>query len=166
LIKLLILFILILFVLVFIPIPLKIKINYINKTFSLKIYNLNVIDKINLKDNKPSLGGKKKSSSLINNFKVNLRSLKKLKFKPHIKIKVKLVYGLDDAAYTAITYGLIPTLSTFIFAIIKNIFVVKKKEIHVKPVFNSFYFNLEISSIIYISLAKIIYMYIKLFKHS
>ena len=89
-----------------------------------------------------------------------------LRYKTHIKIKVKLVYGLDDAAYTAITYGLIPTLSTFIFAIIKNIFVVKKKEIHVKPVFNSFYFNLEISSIIYISLAKIIYMYIKLFKHS
>ncbi|WP_175412928.1 DUF2953 domain-containing protein [Clostridium sp. AWRP] len=165
-IKLLISFILILFVLVFIPIPLKIRINCSNKTFSLKIYNLNVIDKINLKDNNPSLKGKKKSSSLINNFKINLKSLKNLKFKPHIKIKVKLVYGLDDAAYTAITYGLIPTLITFIFALIKNIFVVKKKEIHVKPVFNSFYFNLEISSIIYISLAKIIYMYTKLFKHS
>ncbi len=165
-IKLLILFILILFVLVFIPIPLKIKINYINKTFLLKIYNLNVIDKINLKDNKPSLKRKKKSSSFINNFKINLKSLKKLKFKPHIKIRVNLVYGLDDAAYTAIVYGLMPTLSTFIFALLKNIFVVKKKEIHVKPVFNSFYFNLEISSIIYISLAKVIYMYIKLFKHN
>lgn len=165
-IKLLILFILLLFIVLFIPIPLKIKIDCSKKTLLLKIYNLNIIDKINLKDNKPSLERNKKPSFLINNFKINLKSLKKLRFKPHIKIRAKLVYGLDDAAYTAIVYGLIPTLNIFIFNLLSNIFVIKKKEIHVKPIFNGLYFKLEISSIIYISLAKIIYMYIKLFKHS
>ncbi|MEY7999474.1 DUF2953 domain-containing protein [Clostridium sp. Mt-5] len=155
--------ILIFIVILFLPIPLKIKIRYADKKFTIKIYNLNIKHKFNLNKDQRSSNNSTKNNGLF--FFINkLRSqdFKEIKMKSPIKVNIKFAYGLNDAAYTALIYGVMSSLKAFLFNKLNKIFLVKQYNFHIKPDFNNFYFKLEVNSIIYMSLVKIIYVYIKL----
>ena len=81
-----------------------------------------------------------------------------LKFKPTIILNTKLEYGFDDAAFVAILYGLIHSTYSFLYLLLQNFVKVKKIDLKVIPHFEENDFNMEISSIIYTNLGKIIYM--------
>lgn len=159
-----VLFILIFPIVLFLPIPLKIKIKYINRQLLFQIYNLNITNKIVLGRSSPkNTAEKNRFVSLINAIKSS--ELKNVKARFSVKVDVKLCYGLGDAAYTALVYGAICSLKIFLFNRLNGFFHIKKYHDNIKPDFNSSRFELEITSIIYISLVKIIYVYIKLSRY-
>lgn len=161
-------FIIVCIVILFIPFPIKIKLLYFNKNFIFKIYNFNVSDKLKINKNKYLLDYTHRKNGLslfINTAKSCSQFIKELKFKPSIKINIKIIYGLEEAAHTAMLYGLIPLIDTFISNMVSKLFNIRQKQTYIIPNFNNLYFKIQLNSIIYISLAKIIYTVILLAKY-
>ena len=141
------------------PIPIKITLKYSNKVLVIYIYNKK------LKIKKPS--EKVLESNRIMHFikSIKIRDLRliiykisKLKLKPILILNTKLEYGLDDAALVAILYGTIHSVYGFMYLLLRNFVKVKNIDFKVTPHFEESDFNMEILSIIYMNLAKIIYM--------
>ncbi|MCI2038647.1 MAG: DUF2953 domain-containing protein [Clostridium luticellarii] len=156
-----ILLVLLLFTVLFLPTPLRINIKYKDGKLTVKLYSLNITNRIKL--NKSSL----KNPSGKNPLFAFIKELKSLNFneintKFPLKMNIKFHYGLNDAAYTAITYGALSSLKVLIFNMLKKVFSIKKYNLIIEPDFNNPIFELEVTSIIYINLVKIIYMYRKL----
>ncbi|AND84560.1 DUF2953 domain-containing protein [Clostridium tyrobutyricum] len=162
-----ILFIVILFlIIIFIPFPVKLHIFYNNKKLNLYFFNINILNKItsNKKEfNINSANSIKQLATTIKKSRMVFKRLLKIKYKPKINIDIDIVYGLDDAAYTAILYGLINSLTHSLLIILSRLFILKKQKINIKPCFNKSYFKLEINSIIYVSFVKIIYIILSLY---
>lgn len=160
--------ILVFLLILLIPIPIKFRIKYDNKILKFILYNIDISDKIHYINTKVKLDVKYKEDqvpALSNTLKVVFNSLKDVKFKPSMKIKVNINYGLSDAAHTALVFGL---LSTFISIIIKlsSFFInIKNQKINVTPEFNKLILKLEIDSIIFINLAKFIYISSLIYKN-
>lgn len=153
--------ILILLLILLIPIPIKFKIKYSKKELKFILYNIDITNKMKYIKNKTKLDIEYKEDQipiLSNTLKTSLNSLKTIKFKPSLKIKVNVDYGLDDAAQTAVAFGL---LSTFISILLKasSFFInIKDQKVNIKPEFNKLILILEIDSIIFVNLAKVIYI--------
>lgn len=165
------LFILILCILFFlfvVPIPIKIRVKYDDMKLDFYLYNINLNDKLrrikrkvkHTIDVKPD-----RIHNFVNTMKTSSALSKKLKFKPALKLKLNLVYGLDNAAYTALLHGIITSLYPIIVQFLESFFKVKENDIKVQPEFNKFILKLEIHSIILINLAKVIYMSFIIYKH-
>ncbi|WP_096145468.1 DUF2953 domain-containing protein [Clostridium chauvoei] len=93
---------------------------------------------------------KNKKLSLISLY----RSITNNKFRPWFKLKGELDFAFNDAAYTAIGYGLLCNLNPILFAVFNQIFSVKKFKLQINPHFNEDkILNFTISSIIYFNLA-------------
>lgn len=165
------LLILILFFLVFlliVPITIKTKIKYENMKLNFYFYNINLTDKIRAitRKTKHTVDAKPdRIHNFVNTFKTYSELTRKLKFKPSLKLKVNLLYGLDDAAYTAIFHGIITTFYPIAVQFLNLFFKVKENNIKVQPEFNKFILKLEIDSIISINLAKVIYMSFITYRH-
>ncbi|MFA6940318.1 MAG: DUF2953 domain-containing protein [Clostridiaceae bacterium] len=127
-------------ILLFIPIPMIIKIKYQRK-LDIYIYN----KRISFRKNKKK---KKKKSIHRKKFKIF--------WKPYIKFNIKLVYGFDDAAATAISYGLIFSVLPLIKRLLCNFFNVKGFSQDIKLDYERKIFNLYIRCIIFINIAQII----------
>lgn len=123
-------------ILLFIPIPLIIKVKYSDK-LEFFIYN----KKLTLSKKK----GKRIKSKKIKVF-----------WKPYIKIHIKLLYGFDDAAVTAISYGLIFSILPVLKNITSKFFNVKGFTPDIKLDYKNTIFNLYIKCIIFINIAQII----------
>jgi len=145
------------------PIPIKITLKYSNKVMEIYLYNkklkLKKPSKINLNND---LESKLKetifNSLLLSNIKLIIYKIKKLKFKPIVTLNTKLEYGFDDAAVVAILFGLIHSAYSFLYLLLMNFVKVKKTNFKVIPHFQKNDYNMEISSVIYINLAKTIYI--------
>ncbi|AOR23872.1 DUF2953 domain-containing protein [Clostridium taeniosporum] len=168
------LFFIILIILIFIPIPLKISIYYSSDNYYVKLYKFTIISKEKLKTKKHNLNSKSKStktkkknlniSSMIHK-KYLIKQLYNSKYKPKINIKGTLDYSLNDAAHTAISYGILSQISPIFYFALGVLFKINKFKFNIKPLFkNKFLVKFEISSIIFISIVKIIYVLIIIFK--
>jgi Protein of unknown function (DUF2953). len=100
-----------------------------------------------------------------NTIKTYYTLIKKLKYKPVLKLKLNLLYGLDDAAYTALLHGVITSLYPILIQFLSLFFKMKENTIKTQPEFNKFILKLEIDSIIFINLAKVIYISLVTYKH-
>jgi hypothetical protein len=141
------------------PIPLKITLKYSKKILEIYIYN----KKLKAKPNKKNSPAKKhkistEKSYTISDIKIIISKIMSLKFKPTLTLTTKLEYGFDDAAIVAILYGLIHSTYSFLYLLLQNFVKVKNIDHKVIPYFKEKNLNIEISSIIYTNLAKIIYM--------
>lgn len=164
---LLIIFFIILAILL-LPIPLKITLSFSGKKAIIKIYNkeINITKRLKKKIKKASVKANDKieeeiiHKDLVNphNTKKIIRLLRKNKYKLSLKMKVNINYSLDDAAYTAFAYGLLHQLLSFVAASLGLFFNLKDFKSNIKPSYNKFYLNFEITSIIFINLAKVIYI--------
>ncbi len=153
-----ILFVLMLIIILF-PIPLKITLKYSNKVLEIYIYN----KKLKVKPpSKNDLECNKKmkfiKSFTLSDIRLIFYKIKNLKLKPKLNLSTKLEYGLSDAALVAILYGLIHSSYSFLYLLLMNFVKVKKINLKVIPHFEENDFNMEILSIIYMNLVKIIYM--------
>lgn len=164
----------------FIPIPIKFNIYYSTINYYIKLYGLITIT------------SKKKHSHIVRHHKVksllkkehkffsrfynniNFKSLdwKSLvsnlynsKFKPLLRIKFSLYYSLNDAAKTAIFYGVLCQAPPLIYILLNIPFKTCKLNFKINPIFeDKFLLRIETSSIIFLSFANITYMIIILFR--
>ena len=166
--KCLIVFFLMLTIILF-PIPIKITLKYSNKVLEIFIHNKKINIKKSLKNNKNNKNNKKNQentkptqnffkSLILNDIKLIIYKIKSLKFKPTLILNTKVEYGLDDAALVAILFGFIHSAYSFLYIALPNFVKVKNMDLKVIPHFEENDLYMEISSIIYINLAKIIYM--------
>lgn len=162
--KCIIVFLFVLTIILF-PIHLKITLKYTNKVLEIYIYKKKLKVSKPLKTNSKNKL-KSKPARILISFKplilsdVNLiiHKLKTLRFRPKLILNTKLEYGLDDAALVAIIFGLIHSAYSLLYLKLITFVKVKNMGLKVTPHFKENNLNIEISSIIYINLAKIIYM--------
>ena len=145
------------------PIPLKITLKYCDKVLEIFIYNKKIILKnpsnTEINNNIEAIAKSNYIRSLdYDDIRLIIYKVRNLKFKPTLRLISKLEYGLDDAALVAILYGLIHTIYSFMYMLLLNFFKVKNIDLKVTPHFVENDLSMEISSIIYINLGKIIYM--------
>lgn len=163
--------IIIIFILIILFIPLKIKITLcFHKCSGLDIF----IYSYNLKNNKlykkittPKKKHKKPKSKVnLKALWLLLKKLDKTSYKPKLSLQGNVDFQVEDAAYTAIIYGVSNGLLPFIERFINIFFSISSFKIHVNPLFkneNSVSFNIK--SIIKVNLAKLIYMAIIIYKY-
>lgn len=171
----LLLIILIILVILFIPIPLKISTYYFAEDYYIKFYRFIILskEKNKLKKKKEKelykddLKKKKTTKFKLDNFRVKdirplILKLYNRSFKPWLKFKCNIDYSLNDAAQTALLYGSIcQQLPDLVHLIINIPFKSDKFTFDINPIFeDKFLLKIEISSIIFISLAHIIYVLI------
>lgn len=175
------LIILIILVILFIPIPLKISTYYSAEDYYIKFYRFIILSKQKNKlkkkkekelykdktANKDNLKKKKTTKFKLDNFRVKdirplILKLYNRSFKPWLKFKCNIDYSLNDAAQTALLYGSICQQLPYLVHLISNIpFKSDKFTFDINPIFeDKFLLKIEISSIIFISLAHIIYVLI------
>lgn len=158
-----IIFFLITLIIILFPIPIKLTLKYSNKVLEIFIYNKkikvkthsNVVQKTIVKINTRNKFFK---SFTFSDFKFIIYKYMKLKFKPTITLNTKLEYGFDDAALVAILFGLFHSAYSFLYLTLLNFAKIKKINLKIIPYYEKNDLNMEVLSIIYISLAKIIYM--------
>ncbi|MCM0648979.1 DUF2953 domain-containing protein [Clostridium swellfunianum] len=151
----------------FIPIPIKLTAAYSNNQLCLYIFNFNI--KLKKKEKKSSKSNKKKKTSKLpkidfQDARLLVTKLECLRFKPTLRMKISLNYGLLDASSTGIAYGVLNTFSPFLYKLLTIVFKVKKYDMDVKPNFNELMVAASVNSIIFINLAKIIYIVAVLLK--
>ncbi len=157
------------------PIPIKITLIYANEIFTLKIYNKVIIPS---KTKKTKAKNEKKWSDYVktpNEEKISKLKLKDLKgiielfinskFKFTIRTKFRMDYSIEDAAINAIAYGFLYQITAFISTILNLFFKVKDFTPTINIKYNENFFKFESTSIIFINIAKIIYMVIVIFYH-
>lgn len=166
----------------FFPIPFKFYIYYYNNDYYIKLYNFILLNNNILKKkkeqkeqtiNNPPIKQKKKikpfkSLEIItfSDIKIIINKFITLKFKPFLNLSSKLEYSLNDAAKTALSYGILSELPSITYFIIKVLFKPKKYNFKISPKFNdTILLKFEIKSIIFISFANIIYMTFVLLKY-
>lgn len=157
----------VLILLVFLPIPIKITFNYKNNSISLCIFKfkVNLFRRIKSKRNIEKSTHTFKHKNLdLDTVKLVLHKINSLKFKPTLRVNINLDYGFLDASSTGIAYGIICSLSPFLYKLLSVVFKIKKYNTAITPDFDNIKLSAQINSIIFVSLAKIIYIAITLFK--
>lgn len=157
----------ILLLILFMPFPVKVRFFYSEGVFALYLYRfkINILkfaSKQKHKKNKPQK--KKKEEINLKAIPIILHKFNINPFKPTLRVNLFLDYGIDDASATAISYGLLNIAAPFINQIISVMFKVKKYKTKIVPEFNKLTLKIDLESIIFISLAKIIYMSVIAFK--
>ena len=172
--SLLIPIIIILFIL-FCPIPIIVKANVNENGGSLTLYKKTfnfpsskistLADRIFKK--KPSKKTKKKNRKhkiKIDIFKL-INSINSIKFKPTFKMNLNVQYGFEDAMITGVFYGFVGSILYFLKWIIDIPFKSKKYDFRITPIFDKNILLLFFDCIIWLNIAKILYMVIIIIKN-
>lgn len=173
--KILLIILFIFFVITFFPLRLKFSILYNEENYYIKLYNFIIISKTKpIVDKTVDQTVKKKAkikrkkdrkSTFINNItksispKILLHLVDSNRYKPKLKVNGTFVYSLGDASRTAISYGLISAVLPFLYRVLTAIFNIKNIDLPINPIFqDKFLLKIDITSIIYLSFAKVIYV--------
>lgn len=168
----------------FFPIPIKFYIYYYNNCYYVKLYDFTLFNNATLKKKKEKIKYKKNNPPKKNKSEMR-RKLSKLlksinysdikdiinklynrKFKPIIIMNSDFQYSLNDAARTALTYGVLSNIPSIVYCVINILFKPKKFKFDVIPQFiDKTLVKFESKSIIFISIANIIYMVLVLLKY-
>lgn len=153
--------IVLLIIIAFIPIPIKINFIYENKIAKLFIYEFNINFKRFFDKEKLNVNIKKQKNKRhikFSNVKVILNKINDSKFKPRLKLKIKIEFGFSDAAITGLCYGFINILSPILYQLFNIIFKIKDIQYDINPDFRNSKVKLQANSIIFISFVNVMYM--------
>lgn len=178
-------FLLLAFILLF-PISIKLTIHNSKNYFYIKFYNIllfsteegainELIKRLSIKNSskdsteqnsKEEKSKKQRPHPLSKKLKTKKLSIIKLyrnlntnKFKPKFKLKGDIDFELEDAAITAITYGLASNLIPLLYFSFSKLFNVKDLSLQINPHFTGKnLFNFTITSIFSLNIAQIIYI--------
>lgn len=170
--------------LIFCPIKLKFKILATEKNLEVYFYKFklfSLMETIHKREEKCSEYKDSKCTNSSNNsianknrkhkkmpkkksgFSIDIKKLISLlysnKFKPKLKLSFNLKYSTEDAALTALLFGLIHQGTSFLYLLLESFFNLKKFTKEIVPEFNDINSLLfEIESIITLNFAQIIYI--------
>lgn len=170
------LILLVILLIFFTPVPIKFSIYYSDKDYYIKIYRFAIVSKkkdtLKKQIKHEVLHEGKEKFNILSflykniNRKSFLSNLYHSKFKPLLRIKLSLQYSFNDAARTAISYGLLCEAPPLVFFLLNFPFNIRKFNFNINPIFeDKFLLKFESSSIIFLSFANIIYIIIILFKY-
>lgn len=187
----LLVFLVLLFILL-VPIPIKLTIHISKNYFYIKFYKIllfspeegvinKFIKKLSIKNSSKHPNGpnsKKENhknqthnpySKKLKNKKISIiklyRNLTTNKFKPKFKLRGDVNFELEDAAITAITYGISSNLIPLLYFSFSKIFKVKDFSLQINPHFTgNNLLNFTITSIISFNIAQIIYILVLIIK--
>lgn len=157
------LYIAILILILFIPIPLKLKVNYIHKKIQIFFYNKEIKFK-EPKDESKKEKRKEKKKIKIHIIKDFINFLDKSSVKLNINLKIHIDIGIEDAANLAILYGVLSSLNYPLYRLISIVFNIRDFKLNITPCFNKTIFSFKSESIIYVTLAKLIYITLSVIK--
>ncbi len=147
-------------VIIFIPLPLFLTCRYKNNKLNVYVYNIKIyptkktIDAV--KEPKPkTLYPKLAYLKTIRHIYIYSNAALS---KSTLRLKSHISYGFDDPCTTAILYGIFHSVSEYLYILFSDLVKVKNFNVSITPVFNKSVFEFEIKSIIFINLAKIIYI--------
>jgi hypothetical protein len=150
----------------FIPIPIKINLNYKNSSLNLFLYNFKINFRKREKNKKKyNLDFLKKFDYNADNIKNILNNINFFKYKPKLNITIKLKIGFFDASTTALIYGILNSISSLIYTSLNTIFKINYYKLDIDPDFKNDVINIDLSSIVFVNLAKIIYIIILIKKN-
>ncbi|MFY9276980.1 MAG: DUF2953 domain-containing protein [Clostridium sp.] len=164
--------------LLFMPIPLKLSIKYLDDFYEIKFYKINLLssdggiikkfikdDTVKKYDTSHNIKEEveEKAQEKIRGTKISMRllftNLSNNRYKPYFKVNSNIDFSVNDAAGTAILYGLLNSLNPIIFKILSTFFKIKNFDNKFNPIFKDKYIiNISIICILTINIAKIIYM--------
>ncbi|WP_139904295.1 DUF2953 domain-containing protein [Clostridium thermarum] len=155
--------IILLLVILFFPLSIKLSVLYKDGHFNIFIYNKQLKLKKKVEKHKATPATAQKAEfNLVNFLPEKLRKViykvSDEKRKLPAKIDFDLHYGFDDAAVTAIFYGILNGLNSLLYNQFSFLLDIKKYEYHIVPHYNDPMFNFRLNCIISFNLAKIIYM--------
>lgn len=150
----------------FIPIPFSARLQYVNEPevyiYRFKLNIKKIQSKIRKRKPKKTNCDKKDEdkdlSSKLMYYKDLISNIGRIKYKPNLILRLKSHYGLDDAAVTGISYGVISAFLANVYELLKLFFNIKQYDLSIEPEYNKLTFDCDLRCIIFISLAKIIYM--------
>lgn len=150
------------------PIPLKITLNYSKGIFTLKLFNKTIIPSKSKKaekkkEEKPKDYVETPSGEKISKFKIQdgldiIKFLKRTKVKFTLRTTLQIDYSIEDAAVSALVYGLLFQATSALYSLLKCFLKVKSFKPSIDMNYNENYFNIASTSIIVVNLAKIIYI--------
>ncbi|WP_197072345.1 DUF2953 domain-containing protein [Clostridium culturomicium] len=150
------------------PIPLKITLNYNKGIFTLKLFNKTLIPSKSKKakkkkEEKPNDYVETPSGEKISKFKIQdgidiIKFLKDTKVKFTLRTKLQIEYSIEDASVNALVYGLLFQATSALYSLLKCFLKVKSFKPSIEMKYNENYFNITITSIIIVNIAKIIYV--------
>ena len=164
--------------LLFMPIPLKLYIKYLDDFYEIKFYKINLLssdggiikkfikdDTVKKYDTSHNIKEEveEKAQEKIRGTKLSIKllfkNLSNNSYKPYLNISSNIDFSVNDAAGTAILYGLLNSLNPIIFKILSTFFKIKNFDNKFNPIFKDKYIiNISIMCILTINIAKIIYM--------
>lgn len=144
----------------FIPLPLFLTFIYEENKLAVYVYNIKVHPSEKTKNTvkKPKSNTMYPKALYIRIIKHIYRKSNHTLFKSSLKFKCNILYGLDDACATALLYGVLNSTLQCFYHLFSELFRVKDFDIDITPKFNKSIFKLKVNSIIFINLAKIIYI--------
>lgn len=150
------------------PIPLKITLIYNKGIFTLKLFNKTIIPskvkKAEMKKaEKPKDYIETPNGEKISKFKMQdgidiIKFLKDTKVKFTLRTKLHIEYSIEDAAISAVVYGLLFQSISALDSLLKCFLKVKSFKPSIEMRYNENYLNVTSTSIIIVNLAKIIYV--------
>lgn len=153
-------------IIILFPIPLKITLVYEAGIITLKLYNHTVIPRPKKSPSKKKIttpSGEKISKFKLRDIKDILRVIINSPLRFFIWTDTIISYSIDDAAISALCYGLLSQLAVAVHKITNAFFRTKKFNFKIKMEYNRNYFKINNSSIILINLATIIYIVLKIY---
>ncbi len=148
----------------FLPIPLYFQIHYYENSVHLLLYGRKLSFKKRL--NK-KVKHEIKSQDYIGKinyystfFKNTMIRLEHYPIKPKLNLTYILQFGFEDAEETAIVFGLLNNLPSLIYSMLKKFFNIKDYHFSITPDFKKKCMDLNIKSILKISIANTIYIVI------
>lgn len=149
----------------FTPIPIKFTLKYSNNTLQVYFYSIPIHINKNYDNTNKQQQKKKPSKFKLVNIIHLIDKLTKNKLKPNLKLKIKILYGFMEPSNTGIGYGLLQVICPFIEMLLSKFFNIKKYSLDINPNFDNSIIDLQINSIISVSLVKIIYIIIIIFRY-
>ena len=146
--------------LLFMPIPLKLSIKYLDDFYEIKFYKINLLSSDGGIIKKFIKDDTVKKYDTSHNIKEEVEEKAQEKIRGTKFSMILLFKNLsNDAAGTAILYGLLNSLNPIIFKILSTFFKIKNFDNKFNPIFKDKYIiNISIMCILTINIAKIIYM--------
>lgn len=150
---------------IFVPLPLQLNFIYEDNKLGVYVYNVKVYP-----TNKTKRAVEEPKKKTLYPKLMYLKILRQIYFKSNrtlfkstLKLQSKIYYGLDDACATSLLFGILQSSLQCFYHMFSKIFRVKDFDINIIPVYNKQVFQLKIKSIIFINLAKIIYIILLIF---
>lgn len=152
---------LIILVILFIPFPVMLEFFYNKQGIILKLYNEQIKEiKLFNKTEEVKQDLEKKHFYYPLDY---IKEIKRFHFKPYLKLKVNVELGFDDAAKTAEMFGIMNYFIQLAFLFLKNFFKIRNIDYKINPNFQKNIFKIKIHSIIWINIAKTIYIAVCIF---